>query len=184
MSNPPSDQRPKPAPSLPPRESAGARLGAEDRANLVAYLDNELEPEQSRALAVLLTQSVTARREVDSLRRSWELLGFLPKPEVSSDFTSQTLTSVSLLATRGDRRYRQAARGLGRLASAAALLLTIAAGVGGGFWLASRVWPDPNARLIRDLPLAEHFEEYRALGSPSLVEELDHLAIDFEPESP
>ena len=177
----PSDIYPKPT---PPRDIAGARVGAQDRANLVAYLDNELEPEQAQGLAILLIQSVTARREVESLKRSWELLDLLPKPEVSADFTSQTLTSVSTLATQGDRRYRKAVHDLGRLTSVAAALLTLAVGVAGGFWLTSRIVPDPNARLIRELPLAEHFEDYRALGSPDLVEELDHLAIDFEPASP
>jgi len=56
------------------------RLSPEDRSNLVAYLDGELDDAQARAIATKLTQSVTARREIDALRKTWELLALLRSP--------------------------------------------------------------------------------------------------------
>jgi anti-sigma factor RsiW len=68
------------------------RLTPDDRSNLVAYLDGELNDAQARAMATKLTQSVTARREADALRKTWELLDLLPRPKASEDFTARTLT--------------------------------------------------------------------------------------------
>ena len=85
------------------------RLSTEDRSNLVAYLDGELTTPRPGSIATKLTQSVTARREVEALRKTWELLDLLPRPKASEDFT----------AADPDRRDRgrRAGRpdGLGRL---------------------------------------------------------------------
>ena len=47
------------------------RLTDAERANLVAYLDGELNEAETRALGTKLTQSVTARREIESLQKTW-----------------------------------------------------------------------------------------------------------------
>ena len=64
------------------------RLSDQERANLVAYLDGELNQAESHALNTKLVQSVTGRREVESLQKTWELLDFLPKPEPSETLVS------------------------------------------------------------------------------------------------
>ena len=79
------------------------RLTPDDRSNLVAYLDGELNDAQARAMATKLTQSVTARREADALRKTWELLDLLPRPKASEDFTARTLTVATRGADPGDR---------------------------------------------------------------------------------
>jgi anti-sigma factor RsiW len=152
------------------------RLTPEDRSNLVAYLDGELNDVQARAMATKLTQSVTARREADALRKTWELLDLLPRPKVSEDFTARTLTMATQGIVPGDRMATAASavarRVLVGLACAAvsALLFVLT------FFLALRVWPNPTARLARDLPIAESLDEYRDVGSLEFLELLDNSA--------
>src|SRR5690348_13404435 len=61
------------------------RLSIDERSNLVAYLDGELNDAQTRAIATKLTQSLTARREVEALQKTWEMLDLLPRPKASED---------------------------------------------------------------------------------------------------
>src|SRR3954451_13737717 len=56
-------------------------LSEQERADLVAYLDGELTGEAARALEAKITLDPQARAEAETLKRTWELLDFLPKPE-------------------------------------------------------------------------------------------------------
>lgn len=151
------------------------RLGVGERANLVAYLDGELNDAEARAVATKLTQSLSARREVDALERTWELLEFLPRPKATDQLVTRTMSVAVMDGARGDRLGAAAGR-YARVALAAAALLataglTLAAGYAATHW----AWPDPNARLARDLPLAEHLDEYRAVGTIDFLKDLDDL---------
>jgi len=147
------------------------RLSIEERSNLVAYLDGELNDAQARSIATKLTQSLTARREVEALQKTWELLDLLPRPRASEDFTTRTLS----VATRQmDGRMATAASDLARRfglglawASASALLFVL------GYFLALWAWPNHTARLARDLSIAESLDEYRDVGSFEFLEQLD-----------
>ena len=158
---------------------AEQRLSPGERANLVAYLDGELNEAESRAIATKLTQSVTARREIEALTRTWELLDALPRPHASEDFTQRTLTQAERLAIPGEKLAgvaRTTVRRAGRmllvsLASLAAFLV--------GMVLTRWVWPDPSARLARDLSIAEHLDEYLDVRSIDLLEGLDKIP-DFD----
>ena len=147
------------------------RLSIEERANLVAYLDGELNDAQARTIATKLTQSLTARREVDALQKTWEMLDLLPRPKASEDFTARTL---SVATQQGDGRIASAAGDLARRVglglawvAASALLFVL------GYFLTSRVWPNPTARLARDLSIAESLDEYRDVGSFEFLKQLD-----------
>jgi anti-sigma factor RsiW len=140
------------------------RLTSAERANLVAHLDGELTEDESHAIASKLTQSVSARREVESLEKTWELLDYLPRPKAPDDFTAKTLTQVQSLEGKGDQMVEvagKAARHLVRaLVCAAVALLTLGIGYISTRW----VWPDRTARLARDLSVAEHLKEYQEVG--------------------
>ena len=47
-----------------------------------------------------------------------------------------------------------------------------------GYLLVARVWPNPTARLARDLTIAESFDEYRDVGTLEFLELLD-TSTDF-----
>lgn len=151
------------------------RLTAAERANLVAYLDQELNEVEAQAIATKLTQSPVVRRELESLRRTWDLLESLPRPQAPADFTTRTIAEVEGLRHAADQ-------GLNRLRQIAILVLrggiaAVLAGVAftGAYAAARWAWPDPTAQLARDLSLAEHLNEYRDVGSFEFLERLDEL---------
>jgi anti-sigma factor RsiW len=148
------------------------RLNPEERANLVAYIDGELTEDESRAIATKLTQSATARRDVESLKKTWELLEYLPRPQASGDFSSRTITSIRALDSRGGSWDLTARAWLGQASKLALCLLVAAVSLGMGFALTRWVWPDPAGRMARDLSLAEHWEEYQEVGTFELLDEL------------
>jgi len=148
------------------------RLTPSERGDLVAYLDGELEEAEARAIATKLAHSATARREVEALEKAWELLEYLPRPKASEDFTARTLTEVARadiqegwLDSRLSQTVQKVIRG-GVWTVAAALAFGI------GYALMQWAWPNPSERLIRDLPIAEHLDEYRDVGTFEFLKEL------------
>jgi hypothetical protein len=148
------------------------RLNPEERANLAAYIDGELTEVESRAIATKLSLSLTARREVESLKKAWELLEFLPRPKASLIFSERTLSSVRALDSRACARDQSAETWLVNAGKLAVSLVVAAMALGLGFVVTRWAWPDPTARLVRDLSLAEHLEEYKEVGSFEFLEEL------------
>jgi len=82
-----------------------SHFSEQERADLVAYLDGELTGEAARALEAKLSLDPAARAEADALRRTWELLDFLPRPQPSLRFTHRTLERLSPL--RADEQQRR-----------------------------------------------------------------------------
>lgn len=149
------------------------RLTPEERANLVAYLDGELNEAESRAIATKLTQSVTARREIDVLQKTWEFLEYLPMPRASESLTQRTLTEVERIVVAGDKRAGTASQTVKRVATILLCVLATSVCLGAGLVLVRWIWPHPTARLARDLTIAEHLDEYRDVGSIDFLERLD-----------
>src|SRR5437016_5632947 len=79
-------------------------LNETERENLSAYLDGELAPEAARSLEAKLNTDPQARAEADSLRKTWELLDYLPRPAASATFTSRTLQCVAAVQPAAVRR--------------------------------------------------------------------------------
>ena len=148
------------------------RLNPEERANLAAYIDGELTENESRAIATKLSLSPIARREVESLKKTWELLEFLPRPKASLVFSERTLTSIRSLESRAGVWNQTAGDWLAHATKLAVCLLVAVAALSLGFVLTRWVWPDPVARLVRDLSIAEHLDEYKEVGSFEFLEQL------------
>ncbi len=157
-------------------------LDDDDREELSAYLDGELDDETARQIEVRLNLDAQARTEAETLRRTWDLLDFLPRPEPSPTFTHQTLDRVSAFRPAAQRGGRPWLLGVGW---AAAVFLVAA-----GAFTAVSGWPfrppDPDRpeeveqRLARDLRLIENKRLYeqvedmhflRALADPDLFGE-------------
>jgi anti-sigma factor RsiW len=71
-------------------------LSDADRADLVAYLDGELEGDARRRVETKLATDPATRAEADALKRAWDLLDVLPKPQPSTDFTARTIEAVTV----------------------------------------------------------------------------------------
>ena len=148
------------------------RLTPDERADLVAYVDGELPEGMSRSLATKLTHSATGRREVEILKKTWELLGHLPLPTATPQFTERTITVILRPETKSsswDPRVKTWTTLTGHLV---AYLMLAAMGLGLGYVATHQLWPDPSARLVNDLSLAEHLEEYLEAGSFEFLSQL------------
>jgi anti-sigma factor RsiW len=158
------------------------RLTPAERGNLVAYLDGELNEAESRAIATKLTQSVTARREIEMLQKTWEILEYLPRPQASEAFTQRTLTEIDRISVVGEQRVSAAARAVRHLLVMTLGVLASLACFGLGVVLMRWAWPDPTSRLVRDLSIAEHLDEYRDVGTIEFLEGLDKNEFASEPK--
>ncbi len=68
----------------------------EERGNLTAYLDGELDEEATSAIEAKISVDAEARAEMEQLRHAWSMLDFLPRAQPSPDFTNRTMERLSL----------------------------------------------------------------------------------------
>jgi anti-sigma factor RsiW len=151
-----------------------SHMNEQEQADLVAYLDGELIGEDARALEAKLSLNPQARAEADSLRRTWELLDYLPRPQPSPSFTHRTLERLPPVQAREQRRRRRLRTSCLGLGWAAAVLLAGWGGYAGYNWVVPRQPGDPE--LIHDLRLIENKRYY------DLVEDLDFWRALNKPE--
>lgn len=164
------------------------RLKPEDRENLVAYLDGELDDSTAGAVDEILSESQVARHEVEMLTRTWEMLDLIPKEEASEDFTQTTLQTVRLADTSETGVTTEQVMPYLRLALGILVWLsgTIFASWAG--FMITRAWtPNPAEDLIRDLPVIENLHRYQKLeledqGMVVLLQEINRReSLDVQP---
>lgn len=135
-----------------------------DQAELVAYLDGELGTERARAVEARLARDPVARARAEALKKTYDLLDYLPRPEPSPDFTRRTLTMIDRppaeVPTAPAGRYRYAVW-------AAAGVLACAGGYG-----AHALFP-PAHRVGGEL----HFDDVRVIENLPLYVGVDDLAF-------
>jgi anti-sigma factor RsiW len=151
--------------------SEQAPLSNEDRATLVAYLDGELDEEAAREVEARISQDPTVRAEVESMKRTWELLDYLPRAEPSPSFTHRTVSLVTgehraaVLARQRRRRWLLAA------GWAAAVLVAALGGYAGVTYLTPRQPTDEE--LVRDLRVIENRRLYEQVEDLGFLKKLD-----------
>ena len=146
--------------------------GAQLREELVSYLDGELDAEQSRQVEQRAAVEPDARRMLEELDRTWHMLDVLDAPVTSEDFTRTTLEMVALAAVEDVRKAKVETprrRRRARLWAATGLVGAAAA----GFLIVTSLIPDPNAQLLRDLPILENFDQYREIDSIDFLRALN-----------
>jgi anti-sigma factor RsiW len=154
-------------------------LSDAEREDLVAYLDGELAGEAKRQMEVRLSLDPRWRAEAEALKRTWDLLDFLPRPEPSPDFTQRTLSRLEPIRKPEKRpeptpvehlKFRP--RWAGLAASWAAVVLI--AGLGGYYLAGGGASRLPGeAELTRDLRIIENKRYY------DVVEDMEFLrAVD------
>lgn len=148
------------------------RLTPEIRSDFVAYLDGELDEQATERIETVLAQSDVARKDVECLARTYDLLDHLPRYEADAEFTERTITSLRLDEGGLQERFSQwqtAARGgLSVLGWMIALVTVI-----GVAFLVSHRWMRSEADvLVRELPLIEQLDAYTEVGSLEFLERL------------
>lgn len=68
---------------------------------LVAYLDGELDPEGNEVVEARIGVDTTVRAEADALKKTWDLLDYLPRSEPSPSFTERTISRIEPLTKSG-----------------------------------------------------------------------------------
>jgi anti-sigma factor RsiW len=150
-------------------------------AELVAYLDGELDADASRRIEELLASSPEVRERLIYLERAWDLLDELPRACVGDVFTRST---IEMVAVKQEEELvggeAQGKRGWMRAVLPAAALA--AAGLMG--WLGLHLlWPDPNRELLEDLPVVEHLDPYQQVGDIEFLRRLQAEGLFAEEES-
>lgn len=154
---------------------------AELAEQLVGYLDGELDGQQTRRVEEALAADPHVRDEVWQLERSWQLLDELPRTQVDESFTRSTVEMIALKAEedlvavqaavpRQKRRVRLISAGMMAVAAVAGFIAVMALG------------RRADEQLLRDLPVVENLDQYRA------VEDIEFLRMlqsrDFQPQEP
>jgi hypothetical protein len=158
------------------------RLTPDERADLVAYIDGELPETISRSLSTKLTHSATGRREVEMLKKTWELLGHLPLPEPTPQFHDRTITEIRRLELKAPSWDPRVKRWTAKTAHVIAYLSMAVASLALGYVGTRWIWPDPSARLARDLSMFEHMDEYLEVGSFEFLGQLAD-SQEFRPDA-
>ena len=109
--------------------------------------------------------------------------GIPAAPKAPENFTERTLSEVRQIDAKGGQFETAFVRTAQRLIRAslwvAASLLTF----GLGFALTQWAWPNPTTRLVRDLSIAEHLNEYLDVGDFEFLKELaDSPDFGTEPD--
>lgn len=160
------------------------RLTAEQRDNLVAFLDGELDEPNVQEIEKILSRNPVARNDVEMLMRTWELLDNLPRAAATEEFTQKTLSTLKAIDVSEPitekpwfdkvRRGVVIAGWVGGLALSALL----------GFLVTNQFIPNETRKLVDDLPVIENLHKYVEVDNINFLEQL-RLGGDFaEPRNP
>jgi hypothetical protein len=178
-------------------------------ADLVAYLDGELDDEALRRVEERLARDPGARARAAELKRAFDLLDYLPKSEPSPTFATRTLDRLPTASGSHTSRPAPASASTSlpvplddaprprwpHLLRAAALVAAVAVCGAVGFSVATALRPpaphdresegakaDPDPRVIELLPLyavADDLAFVHELAKPELFG--DEPAVAFDP---
>lgn len=149
-----------------------ARLSSEDRDNITAYLDGELDENSTRRIESILTSSSVARNDVEVLARTYEMLDLLPRPTVGKEFTEKTIATARLEGYRKPVSQQQWYRAIERLVpmvlwSAAIVLAAVT-----GYSITNHWVPRQDDQLLDQLPLIRNFDTYSEATSVDFLHAL------------
>lgn len=152
-----------------------SRLSSDDRDNLSAYLDGELDEENTRRIESLLVQSSVARNDVELLSKTYDMLDELPRPDAPKDFLEKTLATAKQEEVRipvSEQAWFHKVRQIVVL-SGWTVALALASVV--GYAATNRLIERPSDALVEELPLIMNLDTYQEVQS---VEFLDLLTAD------
>lgn len=155
-----------------------ARMGADHRTNLVAYLDGELDEKAAHEVEQVLSGSPVARHEVEMLARTWDMLNVLPTQRATSTFSQHTMQKLKQADQKppplSERPWYHPLR---RSIVLVVWVVGLAAAVALGFQITSEWMPDEMKELADNLHAVQNLEGYEAAGN---LESLRLLQEDAE----
>jgi anti-sigma factor RsiW len=150
-----------------------ARLNPEQRDNLSAYLDGELEENAVQEIEQILAISPVARHEVDMLSRTWDMLNALPVHKASEEFTQKTVTTMRAgerpAPPLASRALKQNAR-RGAVLTLWAGILAVCGYVG---YSATHQWvPNESDQLLDDYEIISNLDKLQEVGNIEFLQVL------------
>jgi len=131
----------------------------EHEQELVAYLDGELDADESRRVERLIADNPAARAQLNEFERTWSALDSLPRASVDDSFTRSTVEMIAVSEqnqlANGTATETRAPSRAGLFTAAGVLVMGVV-----GFLAAGVFVPDPNDRLLAELPIFEHLDSY------------------------
>ncbi|MFK7822234.1 MAG: anti-sigma factor [Planctomycetaceae bacterium] len=147
-------------------------LTEEQRTEIVAYLDGELDSGESERIRRLLVENANARREAEELTIAFEALDSLDGITASGDFTNRTMTSIQALAET-DATGKTQPFDVRRGAKLGVWGMGIVVSAIAGFCATNWTVPDESRDLVRELELLQALPKYERVGSAELLRELE-----------
>ena len=157
--------------------NASEKMTSQQRENLVAYLDGELDEASTEEIERTLARSAKARHEVDMLTRTWELLDTLPKSKASDEFSERTLSSIKV------EDLKQSAAGWFRPANWGRRLYPVFWGLGliaaaiVAFSVSRYGIPDESEQLVEELPLIDNYNVYSDIVDVEFLQQLQKSGL-------
>ena len=149
---------------------------------LVAYLDEELEPEHRAQVEHRLAEDARYRDKLRHMQKSWDMLDLLARSEPDEGFTRTTVAMVALKAkeaTDVQKETTQRFSLLFKLGVAIGTLACLLIAYSVGSWLFSA----SDRQLVQDLPVIEHLDEYTHAVSVDFLRSLAKHGL-FLPDVP
>lgn len=160
-------------------------LTEEQRENLVAYLDGELDDDEAAKVERLLAENPEAREAAELLSRTMALLDELPHVSTSQDFTARTLSAIQVVRaeeTPAKSRFERWSGPVRRTVVLCAVVVALGAAGLVGYFSTTRWIPDPAEQLIRDLPLIENVDKYSEVDDIAFLRALEKSELFNEIE--
>ena len=158
-------------------------MSEDDKAELVAYLDGELDEAAAQAVEARVAADPEIRAELEALKQTWGMLEYLPKASPSPSFTHQTMQRLTLerVATRTAPMPSSGAASsmAGNLLGLAAIVLALV----GGYLATTRIQagrgrvdpiPEDDLPLVRHLRIAEKWRFYENVDDLEFIQKLNH----------
>ncbi len=148
------------------------RLSSEDRDNLPAYLDGELNEDATRRIESILAQSSVARNDLERLSKTYDLLDELPHPDAPKDFVEKTLATVRLeevkVSISDQLWFQNTQKVLVLIGWTVALIIASVA----GFAITNHIIERPEDVLVEELPLMKNLDRYEEVQSVEFLNQL------------
>ena len=148
------------------------RLTSEQRDDLVAYLDGELDENKSQEIEKILATNPVARNDVEIMMRTWDLLDVLPRPAGGEEFTQKTLSTLQTLETREPITDKPWFAQVRRTAVIAGWVAGVVLSAIVGFAITNRVVPSESRELIENLTVIERLDVYTEVDNIEFLREL------------
>src|SRR5688572_2317781 len=116
---------------------------------LVAYLDDELSPEDAARVSRRLMEDPAYQQRLAQLQKAWDLLDTLQKAEPGAEFTRSTVEMVAIQQEQ-EAEQAQATAQQKRLGWWIAGGMAIAISAAAGYWIVQYQLEAPERKLLKD----------------------------------